>query len=184
MINVSNRTKDIIFYEASKRFRQWTFQKQLAFPCSFILILKIDWGLMSSQRRLLLMHRLWIMICSVSLYFWCHICVCKFIHAYIYFTFFSVRWGKSVFEILNSCKQKFCGVGKMWGNIWEKQYSLQMYVLMEYQSINFLHVKNTVRITSYRLSHPFHISSPSKELSPLYEVSHVGFFKTVLSFCK
>lgn len=171
------------FYEASKRFRQWTFQKQLALSCSFILILKINWGLMSSQRRLLLTHRLWIMSCSVSPYFWCHICPCKFMHAYIYFTFFSVGWGKRSFEIFNSCKQMFCGVAKMWGKTWEKQYSLEMYVLMECQSDIFLHMKNIVLPVINYLIHSI-LQAPQRSSVHYLNSSNVGFFKKVPSFCK
>ena len=45
--------------------------------------------------------------------FWCYICACKFMHAYIYHAMFRVGGGKELFEIFSSSwKNSFVVLGK------------------------------------------------------------------------
>ena len=62
--------------------------------------------------------------------FWCHICACKFMLAYIYHTIFRLGGGRGLFEIFSgSCKNSFVVLGKC-RKFYKKQYSLKMYVIM------------------------------------------------------
>ena len=77
--------------------------------------------------------------------FCCHICACKFMHAYIYHAMFRQEGGRGLFKIFSSsCKNSFVEFGKR-VEILKKQYS-KMYIAMQYQFI--LHEKNIVRVTS------------------------------------
>ena len=45
--------------------------------------------------------------------FWCHICACKFMFAYIYHAIFGAGGGRGLFEIFSSsCKNYFVVLGK------------------------------------------------------------------------
>ena len=92
---------------------------------------------------------------SVSL-FWCRICACKFILAYIYHALFRVGGGggrgRGLFEIFSStCKNSFVVLGKCVKDF-KKVTCLKMYVTMKYQFI--LRDKDIVRVTSNQPSIP------------------------------
>ena len=91
--------------------------------------------------------------------FWCHICACKFMIAYIYQAILRVggvgdylKYSPVAAKILLLCREN--GSKDL-----KKQYSLKMYVTTKYQFI--LHDKNIVRILP-AINHPSHVSSTTR----------------------
>ena len=82
--------------------------------------------------------------------FWCHICACKFMLAYIYHAIFRVGGGVGDYLKYSSVAAKILLLS--WEDVWKdlkkKQLSLKMYITMKYQFI--LHDKDIVRFTSHQ----------------------------------
>ena len=85
--------------------------------------------------------------------FWCHICACKFMRAYIYAAIFKV--GREVGDYLKYSPVAAKILLLCWENVWKdlkRQHSLKMYITMKYKFI--LHDKNIVLCYQQSTTHP------------------------------